>query len=88
MTDNGVRDNQEAHRFELERNGEVAFLDYQRSPGEIAMIHTEVPPALRGQGVGTELIAGALAQAQREGLRIVAVCQFVRAYLKKHPLQT
>ena len=80
-----VTDNREAQQFELEQDGQVAVLAYERDDEQIALIHTEVPAALRGHGVGEALVQGALEQSHRQGLRIVAVCPFVRAYLRKHP---
>jgi hypothetical protein len=32
-------------RFEIERNGEIAYLEYSLSPGVLELIHTEVPKA-------------------------------------------
>lgn len=80
-----VRDNRDAQRFELEQDGGVATLAYERRPGSIVLVHTEVPLALRGHGIGEALVNGALALARAEGLSVVAVCPFVRAYLKRHP---
>ena len=80
-----VRDNAAAHRFELERDGRVATLDYDRGPGRITLIHTEVPPELRGHGVGDTLVRGALEIVRREGLTLSVICPFVRAYLRRHP---
>jgi uncharacterized protein len=53
----------------------------------MVFVHTEVPPALRGGGLGERLVRAGLNAARTEGLRIVAVCPFVRAYLGKHPLE-
>jgi uncharacterized protein len=72
-------------RFELSVDGLTAFLSYERAPGSIRMLHTEVPEAFRGRGVGAALVKGALELARASGLRVVAVCPFVKAYLRKHP---
>jgi predicted GNAT family acetyltransferase len=80
-----VIDNPQAHRFELVVDGVTAFLKYERTSGSLVLVHTEVPDALRGRHVGDALVKGALHHAQAEHLRIVAVCPFVRAYLRKHP---
>lgn len=80
-----VRDNREASRFELEQDGAVAFAAYRRDGATIVFTHTVVPAALRGGGVGSRLIAGALAQVRGEGLKVVPECSFVAAYLKRHP---
>ena len=82
-----VVDNAAAQRFELEVDGQTAFLAYERANGALALIHTEVPEALRGHHIGERLVKFALETGRTEGSRIVAVCPFVRAYLRKHPLQ-
>jgi len=47
-------------------------------------VHTEVQPAFEGRGLATVLIAEALTATRADGLRIVALCPMVAAYLKKH----
>jgi predicted GNAT family acetyltransferase len=85
VEDEAVYDNREASRFELKKDGELAFLEYERKPGAIVFVHTEVPPSLRGHHVGDALVKAGLAAARAEALRIVAFCPFVQAYLRKHP---
>ena len=80
-----ITDNQSRHRFELTVSGEVAFLVYERTPVALTLVHTEVPPALRGRHVGEALVRFALESARSKGLQIVAVCPFVKAYLRRHP---
>ena len=82
---NDVFDNREAGRFELQTEGGRAFLRYKRADGALTLIHTEVPEELRGHRLGERLVVAALDAARAEGLRVVAVCPYVRAYLRKHP---
>jgi predicted GNAT family acetyltransferase len=79
-----VRDNPAESRFELEVLGHLTVAYYKLSPGIITFTHTEVPPALGGQGVGSRLIKGALDQVRARGLKVVAKCPFVAAYIGKH----
>lgn len=81
-----VVDNTAAERFELQVEGQMAFLTYERANGALTLLHTEVPEALRGHHIGERLVKGALEAGRVEGLRIIPVCPFVRAYLRKHPL--
>jgi len=81
-----VHDNRSANRFELKTGDDIAFLTYERRPDAIVFVHTEVPPHLRGRHVGESLVESALAMARAEGLRIIVLCPFVRAYLAKHPI--
>jgi uncharacterized protein len=84
MTDT-VRDNAAQHRFELEADGHAAYLYYRLEPGVITLVHTEVPPALGGRGVGSRLVRGALEAIRLRGLKVAATCPFVAAYMGKHP---
>ena len=80
-----VIDNTAAGRFELTDQGETAIAAYVREGDAIVFTHTQVPPALEGQGVGSRLIAGALAQVREAGLKVVPACSFVAAYVQRHP---
>jgi len=80
-----VSNNAAGKRFELTINGRTAFLTYERTHDALTLVHTEVPDELRGRHVGDALVKAALDAGRSEGLRIVAVCPFVRAYLRRHP---
>jgi len=79
-----ITDNPMKSRFEFSMNAETAFLVYERTDDTLTLIHTEVPPALRGHHVGDALVEAALKSAQTQGLRVVAICPFVRAYMRRH----
>ena len=81
-----VRDHPADHRFEVRAGNEVAFLQYHdKADGHRVLVHTEVPPALEGKGIGGRLVKAALDDARAGGRRIVALCPFVRSYLTRHP---
>lgn len=82
-----VRDNKALSRYELEVEGDLAFANYRTAPGKIIITHTETPRALRGRGVASELVKGALDLIRADGLKVVAGCSFVADYLDKHPQQ-
>jgi uncharacterized protein len=81
----GIRDNRAESRFELTRDGQTAILVYDRTPKSLVLVHTEVPPALRGHHLGEALVKAGVEAARAEGLRIIATCPFAREYLRKHP---
>ena len=85
MPEAKILDNAALHRFELQQDGETAFLLYTRTGDSIRLIHTEVPDSLRGKGVGSKLVGGVLRQAQQQKLSVVPSCPFVAEYLKRHP---
>jgi uncharacterized protein len=81
-----VRDNVERHRFEIDLgDGSLAIAQYTLPAGKIMFTHTEVPPAHEGKGVGSALIRFALASARERGLKVIPICPFFAAYIKKHP---
>jgi uncharacterized protein len=85
MTAPTVIDNREANRFELAVGDQTAFLVYQRTPSSLVLVHTEVPEAFRGRHHGETLVKAAIDGAHAEGLHVVAVCPFAKAYMRKHP---
>jgi predicted GNAT family acetyltransferase len=80
-----VRDNKAKSRFELDVEGGIAFANYRLAASAVIITHTETPPALRGRGVASELVHGALELIRADGLKVVAGCGFVVDYLQKHP---
>lgn len=82
MTD--VVNNRAHHRYELTVEGHLAATYYSIADGVITFIHTEVPPELGGKGVGSALVKGALDQVRADGLKVIAQCPFVKAYIGKH----
>ena len=77
--------NKAQQRYELTVDGHLAATYYKIADGVITFIHTEVPPELGGKGIASKLIKGALDQVRAEGLKVVAQCPFVKAYIDKHP---
>jgi hypothetical protein len=79
-----VRDNPATSRFEMASGDAVAFVEYMRAGDRIVLIHTEVPEALSGRGVGSKLVRGTLEAVRTEGLKVVPRCEFVAAYIERH----
>ena len=76
---------QENHRFEIRVDGLVAELTYSMRGDTITFLHTGVPSALEGQGVGRKLVMAGLDYARTNGLKIKSLCSFVSGYLQRHP---
>jgi predicted GNAT family acetyltransferase len=85
MTAAIVRDNKALSRFEMDVEGGLAFANYRLAPSTVIITHTETPRALRGRGIASELVKGALQLIRADGLKVVAGCGFVVDYLRKHP---
>lgn len=81
-----VRHDTAASRFVADTDGGEAELTYRlTADGVIVFTHTGVPEAAEGQGVGSALVEAGLAHARAEGLRVMPLCPFVKAYMQRHP---
>jgi uncharacterized protein len=85
MAPGTVHDNKAQSRFELNVEGAIAFANYRLAPSTVIITHTETPRALRGRGIASALVTGALELIRADGLKVVAGCGFVVDYLQKHP---
>lgn len=73
-------------RFELRLADQVIGRSFYRAEqGRRVFTHTEVDPEHQGKGLATKLIAFALADTREAGLRLVAQCPTVAAYVERHP---
>jgi predicted GNAT family acetyltransferase len=80
-----IVDNKPHHRFELVVEGHLAAAYYKVDGNVITFVHTEVPPELGGKGVGSKLVQDALDRVRAEGMKVIAECPFVKAWIGKHP---
>ena len=81
-----VVDNADEQRYELwVGDARVGVIEYEQRPGIVVLIHTEIAPAFEGRGLATRVIAGAIEDIRARGLKMVPVCSFVRAHLRRHP---
>jgi hypothetical protein len=72
-------------RFEIDHDGEAAYLEYSLSGNVLELIHTEVPKDMRGQGFASSLAETALQWAKERNLKVDVICPLVTAYVEKHP---
>jgi predicted GNAT family acetyltransferase len=81
-----VTENEDEGRYEIVVDGEVAGFTQFRVDGDIAtFIHTEIDSQYEGQGLASQLIREALDDVRGKGLRVRALCPFVRGFIDKHP---
>jgi predicted GNAT family acetyltransferase len=80
-----VRDNPEQHRFELDVEGHIAAAYYKLEGDVITFVHTEVPQALSGRGIGSKLAKGALDMVRARNLKVIAQCRSSAATLRSTP---
>lgn len=80
-----VVDNAQRSRLEYHADGELAELTYRRRAGRLVLVHTGVPDALGGRGVGGLLVQAAVRKATAERMTVVPLCPFARGWLERHP---
>ncbi|WP_099464002.1 MULTISPECIES: GNAT family N-acetyltransferase [Parabacteroides] len=79
-------DNETHHQYEFHVDKYIPKIEYIKSKnGEIYLTHTEVPIALEGKGIGSQLVEKVLKDIEKQELRLVPLCPFVAGYLQKHP---
>jgi predicted GNAT family acetyltransferase len=80
-----VRNNAALSRFELDAEGATALAYYRLADGLMTFTHTETPRGLRGRGIASRLVNGALEAVRARGLKVVPRCSFVANYMARHP---
>lgn len=81
-----VRDNPEAHRYEILRDDVVlGFAAYQKTDRLIVFTHTEIDPSVEGQGIGGKLVRAALDHVRTLDLAVLPICPFVQGWMARHP---
>ena len=83
--DSQVQHEKNFHRFAVHVGEATALLAYREEGDMIYLVHTEVPAAMEGKGIGGQLAKAALNYARENKLKVVARCPFVTSYLERHP---
>lgn len=79
-----VENNEAEMQFEIEDGGEKAYLTYKFHKKNIAFMHTVVPEALMGKGMGSALAIAAFDYAKSHKKLVMVYCPFVASFLKKN----
>ena len=77
--------NETDHQYEITIDGSKAFITYRENPAMITLLHTEVEPALQGNGASTAVIEKTLDAIEQSGKKLNPLCPLVVAYIKRHP---
>ena len=80
-----VTHNPNENRFETWIDGTLSKLDYIQDGKNFVITHVGVHPALRGQGVAGRIVEVSLAYARENSLRVVPMCSYAAAYIRRHP---
>ncbi len=71
-------------RFVLEEADGTAELVYRRNGSRLILVHTEVPAALGGRGLGGQLVRSAIEFGRTNHMTVVPWCPFARTWLEAH----
>ena len=83
---NEVRDNKQRFRYEILVDGELAgFVTYGMRGGRMILVHTDIDDAHEGHGLAGILVAAALDDIRRRGLKVLPVCPYVEKFIERHP---
>ena len=81
-----VRENAEQQRYEISiEDTRVGFAEYRRVGDTVVFPHTEIDSALRGRGLGAQLVREALDDVRSKGLQVEPRCWFVAQFVDEHP---
>jgi len=80
-----VTQNEAEQRFETWIDGYLSKLDYIQDGKNFVITHVGVSPELRGQGIAGKIVQVGLEYAKEESLRVVPMCSYAAAYIRKHP---
>jgi predicted GNAT family acetyltransferase len=85
MSDVSVQNDVSSNRFTSVVDGVESELVYRQVGRRLILVHTGVPDALAGRGVGGALVRAAIDWAVEEALVVVPTCPFANSWLRKHP---
>ena len=71
----------------LDGNDQIAEMDIGISAGKLTAYHTEVTAKAEGKGLAKILLNSMAAYARKNGLKVIALCPFVLAQFRRHPLE-
>lgn len=80
-----LHDNADAGQYELDIDGQTVFARYRRGDGVLTILWVEAPAALRGTGAAGRLMKLVAQEARTKGWRVVPVCGYAAAWLRRSP---
>jgi predicted GNAT family acetyltransferase len=82
-----VRDHKPASRYEIIIDRQLAGVAvYERRPGRIVFVHTEISPEFKGRGLADRLATWALDDVRTRGEeKVIARCPFIAGFIGRHP---
>ena len=63
----------------------MGWSDYRPAGESVIIAHTEIDERREGEGLGSELVRGALDRIRASGKTVLPTCPFTAAYIQRHP---
>ncbi len=76
---------EDQRKFQTEIEEKKGFVEYLQVGKRIIFTHTEVDPALEGQGIASQLARHALEYAREKEFEVMPLCPYIAGYIKRHP---
>ena len=80
-----IVNNEAEKRFEVWIENYLSKLDYIQDGKNFVITHVGVHPELRGQGVAGKITQVALEYAKANSLRVIPMCSYAAAYIRRNP---
>ncbi len=76
--------NKTKRSFEYDTSEGKAVVEYRKKESTYILTHTEVPPALEGEGVASSLVRDVLKHIREEGCKVTPLCAYIDKYMERH----
>lgn len=84
MESHTLQINEAESQFEFQIGNQTASIEYAIQGDKIYLTHTEVPEALTGNGIASELVKQTLQHIKKQNLTVMPLCSFVAHYIDNH----
>ncbi len=85
MTLEFSRDDEQSRYLANEDGHQLGLIDFERTPEQIVIKHTETIPSARGRGIADQLTRFAVDDIRTMDLKINPQCPFTKAWFDSHP---
>lgn len=82
--ENKIVVNEANSQFEMQTPEGLALIAYELDANTMSILHTEVPEAMEGQGIASDLAKFALDYARENQMKVKNYCRFVQVFLQRH----
>ncbi len=80
-----MTNDESSRQFEMEVEGRIVKMEYELNGTKMFLTCAKVPKSLVEKGVGAELVERVFTYIEENNLKLVPMCAFVTAHLRKHP---